>query len=130
MIDLADLSEVCQTLSLVLPDQAFVTQGKVVEVKRVRGSCYLTLADESARLPCALLRREAAQIDFWVTVGQVVEVTGYAECFRDRWQLFVIYARLVQGDRAWPRRYRYRPARRIVMAFDGLLDLLLGPPKM
>ena len=127
MIELAELREVHAALTTAPPDRAFVTQGEVVEVKRVRRSCYFTLADGDTQLPCALLRRNAAQANFWVTAGQIVEVTGYAERYKDHWQLYVVAAWLVEGDPGWPKRYRYRPARRIVMAFEGFLDLLLGP---
>lgn len=57
-----------------------------------------SLADGDARLPCALLRPNAARTDFWVTLGQEVEVTGQAERFRGQWQLYVVEARLI--DRA------------------------------
>lgn len=86
-------------------------------------------ANDDAQLPCALLSQNAAQTDFWVTVGQVVEVTGYAEHFGDRWQLYVVEAQLVQGDRGWPVGFRYRSARRIVAAFNRVLERLFGPPK-
>ncbi len=137
MVEMASLAEVCAVLRSVPGDRVLVTQGRVIEVHRVRGSCYFTLAPSSgsgqgggdARLSCALLRRSAAQTDFWVTVGQVVDVTGYAECFRDRWQLRVVEARLVRGAVSWPRGYRRRSARRIVMAFDALLEALLGPSR-
>lgn len=68
--------------------------------------------------------------DFWVTVGQQVEVTGHAEQFRGQWQLYVLEACLVRGDPGWPRRYyRYRSARRVVAAFNALLDAVLGLPR-
>ena len=59
-------------------------------------------------------------------LGQEIEVTGYAERFRGRWQLYAIEARLLHGESGWPRRYRYRSARRIVVAFDELMDALFG----
>jgi exonuclease VII large subunit len=96
----------------------------VVEVRRVRRSCYFTLADGDARLHCALLRRNAMRLDFWVSVEQEVEVAGYPENFQGRWQLYVLEAKLERGDRGWPRRFRHRSARRVVMAFDTLLDAL------
>jgi len=124
-----DLEEVSASLETALPDRLLSTQGRVVAVHRVRGSCYFTLADGEAQLKCALLRRNAARTDFWVTPGQVVEVTGYAENFRGRWQLYVMEARLARGDAAWPRGYRYRPARRVVAWFDALMEALFGPPQ-
>lgn len=88
------------------------------------------VADGDARLPCALLRHNVVHTDFWVTVGQEIEVTGHAEQFRGQWQLYVLEARLVRGDPGWPRRYyRYRSARRVVAAFDVLMEALFGPPK-
>ena len=137
MANLVNLVEVCAALTLAAPDRVFVTRGQVVGVKRMRGSCYFALADPSAplrtgddaRLPCVLLRRNAAQIDFWVTVGQMVEVEGYAECFRGRWQLYVVEARLVRGGPEWPVGYHYRSARRIVDRFNRLLEGLLGPAR-
>ncbi|MCP4605078.1 MAG: exodeoxyribonuclease VII large subunit [Proteobacteria bacterium] len=101
MLDLVDLSEVNTALGTALSDRPFVTRGYVVEVKRVRGSCYFTLADGDAQLPSVLLKQDGVRIDFWVTVGQVMEVKGYAECFQGRWQLRLVEARLVQGDRGW-----------------------------
>jgi hypothetical protein len=65
-------------------------------------------------------------LSFWVSVGQEVEVSGYPENFRDRWQLYVLEAKLERGDQGWPSRFRYRSARRAVMAFDALLDSLFG----
>jgi exonuclease VII large subunit len=124
-----DLAEVSASLETALPDRLLSTQGRVVAVHRVRGSCYFTLADGEAQLRCALLRRNAARIGFWVTVGQLVEVTGYAENFRGRWQLYVMEARLARGDAAWPRGYRYRPARLVVGWFDALMEALFGPPQ-
>ncbi|MBN1811693.1 MAG: exodeoxyribonuclease VII large subunit [Anaerolineae bacterium] len=118
------LREVSAFLETALPDRLFTTRGKVVEVHRVRRSCYFTLADGDARLHCALLRRNAMRLDFWVSVGQEVEVAGCPENFRDRWQLYVLEARLERGDHGWPSRFRYRSARRVVMAFDTLLDAL------
>ena len=47
-------------------------------------------------MPCAMLRRQAARTDFWMTVGQEVEVTGRAEQFHGRYQLFVLEARLLK----------------------------------
>jgi exonuclease VII large subunit len=61
----------------------------------VRRSCYFTLSDGKTDLPCAMLRRQAAQADFWVAVGQEVEVTEHAEQFRGRHQFFVLGARLI-----------------------------------
>lgn len=116
-------------LETALPDRPFLTRGHVIEVKRVRGSCYFTLADGDARLPCALLRSVAAQTDFWLTVGQMVEVEGYAECFRGHWQLRLVEARLAQGDQGWPMGYRRRSARRVVDGFNRLLETLFEPPK-
>lgn len=131
------LPEVCAALETAPPDRTFATRGRVVEVHRVRGSCYFTLgpgegeqpSDKVVRLPCALLRRNAARTDFWVTVGQEIEVVGHAEQFRGRWQLYVLEARLSQGGPDWPRGYRYRSARRVVAAFDGLLEALFGPAR-
>lgn len=123
---LVPLQEVSASLETALPDRLFTTRGKVAEVHRVRRSCYFTLSDGKARLHCALLRRNAMRLDFWVSLGQEVEVAGYPENFRDRWQLYVLEARLERGDRGWPRRFRHRSARRAVMAFDALLDALLG----
>ena len=120
------LREVSASLGIAPSDRLFTTRGEVVEVHRVRRSCYFTLADGDARLHCALLRRNAMRLDFWVSAGQEVEVTGYPENFRDRWQLYVLEAKLERGDRGWPRHYRYRSARRAVMAFDALLDALFG----
>ena len=128
------LAEVRAALPTALPDRLFTTQGRVSQVHRVRRSCYLTLVSgeaeagaEEPQLHCALLRRNAMRLDFWVTAGQEIEVTGYAEQFRGRWQLYTLEARLLCGEPAWPRRYRYRSARRIVMAFDDVLDALLMP---
>jgi len=129
MGDIVGLRDVCAALPSALPDRPFVTRGRVAEVRRVRGSCYFTLADGAARLPCALLRQNAARTEFWVAVGQTVEVTGYAECFRGRWQLYVVEARLVQGGRGWPVGYRSRSARRVVDGFYRLLDGLFGPAR-
>jgi exonuclease VII large subunit len=123
---LVPLQEVSASLETALPDRLFTTRGEVKEVHRVRRSCYFTLSDGDARLHCALLRRNAMRLDFWVSVGQEVEVAGYPENFRGRWQLYVLEARLERGDRGWPRRFRRRSARRAVMAFDALLDALLG----
>ncbi|MBN1979507.1 MAG: exodeoxyribonuclease VII large subunit [Anaerolineae bacterium] len=123
---LVSLQEVSASLETALPDRLCTTRGNVVEARRVRRSCYFTLADGDACLHCALLRRNAMRLDFWVSPGQEVEVAGYPENFRDRWQLYVLEARLIRGDRGWPRRYRYRSARRAVMAFDALLDVLFG----
>jgi exonuclease VII large subunit len=123
---LVPLQEVGASLETALPDRLFITRGEVAAVHRVRRSCYFTLADDGARLHCALLRRNAMRLDFWVSPGQEVQVTGYPENFRDRWQLYVLEARLVHGDLGWPRRYRHRSARRAVMAFDRLLDSLFG----
>jgi len=120
------LADVCEALEHAPPDRLFTTRGKVEEVRHVRRSCYFTLSDGDARLHCALLRRNAMRLDFWVSVGQEVEVAGYPENFRGRWQLYVLEARLLRGNSGWPRRYRYRPARRAVMAFDALLDALFG----
>jgi exonuclease VII large subunit len=123
---LVPLQEVSASLETALPDRLFTTRGKVVEVRRVRRSCYFTLSDGGARLHCALLRRNAMRLDFWVSTGQEVEVSGYPENFRDKWQLYVLEAKLELGDRGWPRHYRYRSARRAVIAFDALLDALFG----
>jgi exonuclease VII large subunit len=123
---LVPLHEVSASLETALPDRLFTTRGKVEEVHRVRRSCYFTLSDGRARLHCALLRRNAMRLDFWVSVGQEVEVSGYPENFRGRWQLYVLEAKLERGDRGWPRRYHHRSARRAVMAFDALLDALFG----
>jgi exonuclease VII large subunit len=120
------LQEVSASLETALPDRLFTTRGKVAEVHRVRRSCYFTLADGEARLHCALLRRNAMRLNFWVSPGQEVEVAGYPENFHGRWQLFVLEASLERGDRGWPRRFRHRSARRAVMVFDALLDALLG----
>ena len=57
----------------------------------------------------------------------MVEVTGYAEQFRGRWQLRLVGARLLQGDRSWPVGFRYRSARWIVDGFNRLLEGLFGP---
>jgi len=127
VIERVSLPKVYKALSSAPPDRPFVTRGKVTKVKRVRGSCYFTLAEGDARLPCALLRRSAAQTDFWVTPGQMVEVEGYAECFREQWQLLVVAAQLVQGGPSWPRGYRYRSARQVVALFDAVMDGLFGP---
>jgi exonuclease VII large subunit len=121
---LVPLREVSTSLETALPDRLFTTRGRVVEVRRVRRSCYFTLADGDARLHCALLRRNAMRLDFWVSVEQEVEVAGYPENFQGRWQLYVLEAKLERGDRGWPRRFRHRSARRVVMAFDTLLDAL------
>jgi exonuclease VII large subunit len=123
------LSEVSASLETALLDRLFATRGKVTEVHRVRRSCYFTLEDHGACLPCALLRRNAMRLDFWVSSGQEVEVAGYTEQFRGRWQLYVLEAHLLHGACNWPRPYRYRSARRAVMAFDGLLDALFGRPQ-
>ncbi len=123
------LSEVSASLETALPDRLFTTRGKVAEVHRVRRSCYFTLEHHDARLPCALLRRNAMRLDFWVSLEQEVEVTGYPEQFRGRWQLYVLEAHLLHGARNWPRPYRTRSARRAVMAFDALLDALFGRPQ-
>jgi exonuclease VII large subunit len=120
------LAKVSAALETALPDRLFTTRGRVAEAHRVRRSCYFTLADGDVQLSCALLRRNAMSLDFWVVVGQEVEVTGYPENFRGRWQLYVLEAKLLRGDPGWPRRYRYRSARRAVMAFDALLDALFG----
>jgi RecJ-like exonuclease len=129
-VNRANLASVCDALETALPDRLFTTQGRVADVHRVRSSCYFTLADGDARLPCALLRHNVVHTDFWVTVGQEVEVTGHAEQFRRLWQLYVLEACLVHGDPGWPRRYyRYRSARRVVVAFDALMEALFGPPK-
>jgi exonuclease VII large subunit len=130
----ASLAEVSAALETALPDRLFTTRGRVTEVHRVRRSCYFTLvpgeaevsAGGAAQLHCALLRRNAMRLDFWVTVGQEIEVTGYAEQFRARWQLYTLEARLLRGEPGWPQRYRYRSARRIVMAFDKMLDAVFG----
>ncbi len=127
MIDRVNLSQVCEALSSAPPDRPFATRGKVTKVKRVRGSCYFTLAEGDARLQCALLRQSAAQTDFWVASGQIVEVDGYAECFRGQWQLLMVAARLVRGEPGWPRGYRYRSARQVVALFDAVMDTLFGP---
>lgn len=124
------LAEVRAALPTALPDRPFTTQGCVSEVHRVRRSCYFTLVPgeteaEEPQLHCALLRRNAMRLDFWVTAGQEIEVTGYAEQFRGRWQLYTLEAHLLRGEPAWPRRYRHRSARRIVMAFDDVLDSLM-----
>jgi exonuclease VII large subunit len=124
--NVTDLAEVSASLQTAPPDRLFTTRGKVEEVHRVRRSCYFTLSDGDARLHCALLRRNAMSLDFWVSVGQEVEVSGYPENFRGRWQLYVLEAKLERGDRGWPRRFRHRSARRAVMAFDALLDALFG----
>ena len=92
-MNFVSLSEVCTALRTALSDRPFVTRGYVAEAHRVRGSCYFTLIDGDARLSCALLRSVAMETDFWVTMGQVVEVTGYAECFRGKWQLRLVKAR-------------------------------------
>lgn len=124
------LPNVCVALETAPPDRLFTTRGRVLEVHRVRSSCYFTLADGDIRLPCALLRRNVVHTDFWVTVGQEIEATGHAEQFRGLWQLYVLEARLVHGDPGWPHRYyRYRSARRVVVAFDALIEALFGPPK-
>jgi exonuclease VII large subunit len=123
------LPEVSASLETALPDRLFTTRGRVTAVHRVHRSCYFTLEDRDGRLPCALLRRNAMRLDFWVSPGQEVEVAGYAEQFRGRWQLYVLEAHLLHGARNWPRPYRYRSARRAVMAFDGLLDALFGKPQ-
>lgn len=123
---LVPLPEVSASLETALPDRLFTTRGKVEEVHRVRRSCYFTLSDDDARLHCALLRRNAMRLDFWVSEGQEVEVSGYPESFRDRWQLYVLEAKLERGERGWPSRFRRRSARRAVMAFDALLDTLFG----
>jgi exonuclease VII large subunit len=128
------LAEASAALETALPDHLFVTQGRVVQVHRVRRSCYFTLvpsesetADgDGVQLHCALLRRNAMYLDFWVTVGQEIEVTGHAERFRGRWQLYTLDARLLRGEPAWPRRYRHRSARRAVVAFDKVLDAIFG----
>lgn len=120
------LQEVSASLETALPDRLFTTRGKVVEVHRVRRSCYFTLSDGDARLHCTLLRRNAMRLDFWVSVRQEVEVAGYPENFRGRWQLYVLEAKLERGDRGWPRRFRRRSARRAMMAFDALLDAFSG----
>jgi exonuclease VII large subunit len=120
------LQEVSASLETALPDRLFTTRGKVAEVRRVRRSCYFTLEDGDAHVHCALLRRNAMRLDFWVSVGQEVEVAGYAEQFRGRWQLYVLEAHLLHGARNWPRPYRTRSARRAVMAFDAALDALFG----
>ncbi|MFL7794255.1 MAG: exodeoxyribonuclease VII large subunit [Anaerolineae bacterium] len=91
-----ELADVCTALDKASPDQLFTTRGRVVEVRRVRRSCYFTLADWDERLSCALLRRYAADVGFWVRVGQVIEVTGHAEQFRCRWQLFVTDVKLIE----------------------------------
>jgi hypothetical protein len=93
---LIDLADVRAALEKALPNQLFATRGRVVEVHRVRRSCYFILADWDERLPCALLRRYAAGIGFWMRVGQIVEVTGYAEQFCGQWQLFVTQASLIK----------------------------------
>jgi hypothetical protein len=62
----------------------------------------------------------------FISVGQVVEVAGYPENFRVRWQLYVLEAKLERGERGWPHHYRYRSARRAVVVFDTLLDALFG----
>jgi exonuclease VII large subunit len=123
---LVPLQEVSASLETALPDRLFTTRGEVAEAHRVRRSCYFTQAHGDARLHCALLRRNAMRLGFWVSMGQEVEVTGHAENFRGRWQLYVLEARLIHGDPGWPRRYRHRSARRVVMAFDALLDALFG----
>jgi hypothetical protein len=128
------LAEVSAELATALPDRLLATQGRVAEVHRVRRSCYFTLvpgeseisASGEVQLHCALLRRNAMGLGFWVTVGQEIEVTGYAEQFRGRWQLYTLDARLLCGEPDWPQRYRYRSARRIVMAFDKMLDAVFG----
>ena len=128
------LDEVSAALETALPDRLFTTRGRVAEVHRVRRSCYFTLvpgetemsAGGAAQLRCALLRRNAMRLDFWVSVGQEIEVTGYAEQFRSRWQLYTLDARLLRGEPGWPQRYRHRSARRIVMAFDKMLDAVFG----
>jgi exonuclease VII large subunit len=125
----ANLAEVSAALETAPPDRLFATQGRVTAVHRVRGSCYFTLADGETQLKCVLLRRNAARTDFWVAPGQVIEVTGYAENSRGRWQLYVVEAKLARGDAAWPRGYRYRPARRVVAWFDALMETLFGPPQ-
>jgi exonuclease VII large subunit len=131
--NVTDLAEVSASLQTAPPDRLFTTRGKVAAVHRVSGSCYFTLAQSEVeggvRLKCALLRRQAARTDFWVSVGQTVEVTGHAENFRGRWQLYVLEARLVSGGLGWPRGYRYRPARRVVAWFDALVEALFGPSR-
>jgi RecJ-like exonuclease len=129
-VNRVSLASVCAALETALPDRLFTTQGWVADVHRVRSSCYFTLADSDTRLPCALLRHNVVHTDFWVTVGQEIEATGHAERFRGQWQLYVLEARLVHGDPGWPHRYyRYRSARRVVVAFDTLMEALFGPPK-
>ena len=92
-----DLAHVSAALPTASPDESLTTRGRVAGVHRVRRSCYFTLSEGETELPCAMLRRQAAGIDFWVTVGQEVEVTGRAEQFRGRHQLFVLEARLIQS---------------------------------
>jgi exonuclease VII large subunit len=129
-VDRVSLASVCAALETAPPDRLFTTQGQVADVHRVRSSCYFTLADGDTRLLCALLRHNMVHADFWVTVGQEIEVSGYAEQFKGLWQLYVLEARLVRGDPGWPRRYyRYRSARQVVAAFDALMEALFGPPK-
>jgi exonuclease VII large subunit len=130
----ASLAALSAALRGAPSDRLYTTRGRVAEVHRVRRSCYFTLVPgedegrtgEDVVLHCALLRRNAMRLDFWVTAGQEIEVTGHAERFRGRWQLYAMEARLLRGESGWPRRYRYRSARRIVVAFDELMDALFG----
>ena len=121
------LSTVIESLPTAPPDRLLCTRGKVVAVERVRGDCHFTVADEDARLPCVLPRRNAAQIGFWVKAGQTVEVEGYADRVSGQWRLNATTARLVLGESSTRLSGRSsRSARRVVGGFGALFDTLFG----
>ena len=85
----------------------------------------MDLADVCAS-PLRVAAAQCHAVGFLGIAGTEGAGDRHPENFWDRWQLYVLEARLVQGDPRWPRRYRRRSARRAVMAFDRVLDALFG----
>jgi RecJ-like exonuclease len=120
MISFTSLWEVGEALPGSLSDRLFLTRGKVVEVHRERRDYIFTLAEGDAQLECILLWRAAAKLDFRVTVGQVLEVTGYADAQNGR--LDVMEARLADRKEA-------RLAGRNACSAGQIIGALFGLPK-
>ena len=98
MLDIAALPEVCETLPTAMPDCPFRTQGKVVAVRYEQDHCHFTLSDGEARLLCVVSRQT---VDFWVEVGQTVEVEGYAGRSEGQPRLDVVVAERVDVSPAF-----------------------------
>ncbi len=78
----------CKALASTSSGQVFVTHGKVVEVKRVQGSCYFTLTkgDHDCCVRCSIRTQQHR----WTlgNSGQTVVVKGCATPVRDQYQLY------------------------------------------